>query len=105
MRLEPAKVNVLVMPIHPYTRTTHEMLHPPLTFILTCLTTPLPVACVLSMTVRSSQLKPVVTATIGHDSVGSGISSDGLNAAIQIETEVSPPAQIVELICEFKGVV
>ena len=43
---------------------------------------------------RSSQFKPVVTASVGHNKVGSGITADGLNAEVQIETEVSSSARV-----------
>ena len=44
---------------------------------------------------HSSQFKPVVTASVGANKVGSGITADGLNAEVQIETEVSSPARVI----------
>jgi len=46
-------------------------------------------ALALAVTSGERQFKPVVTASVGHNKVGSGITADGLNAEVQIETEVS----------------
>jgi len=46
-------------------------------------------ALALAVTTGERQFKPIVTASVGHDKIGSGITADGLNAEVQIETEVS----------------